>query len=283
MQIAAPLVGGVLIGLRLQRCCPPRSRGGGERNRLRVRRAFRRPEPLARRLRRRPLRRRGSCSGSFRLRSPAGVVRWRCWSSRASSSASARAWAAAARAVTACAGSPGSRRYRLSPRSRSWASRWLSPSSCGTGSHEDGTRLVPRRSRLRGWPRRAGNDQPARRWLAFLDVTGAWDPSLAFVMIGAIGVHALAWAGPGAVRGRSGTTRSMFPHARPSIAASLPAPPCSGSVGACPVSARDRESSPRARSIRAGSPSSCRCSSAWRSTDSCATVGSLAFAIDVCC
>ena len=26
---------------------------------------------------------------------------------------------------------------------------------------------------------------------AFLDVTGAWDPSLAFVMIGAIGVHAV--------------------------------------------------------------------------------------------
>jgi uncharacterized membrane protein YedE/YeeE len=29
---------------------------------------------------------------------------------------------------------------------------------------------------------------------AFLDVTGEWDPSLAFVMIGAIGVHAWAWA-----------------------------------------------------------------------------------------
>lgn len=28
--------------------------------------------------------------------------------------------------------------------------------------------------------------------LAFLDVTGAWDPSLAFVMIGAIGVHCIA-------------------------------------------------------------------------------------------
>lgn len=28
--------------------------------------------------------------------------------------------------------------------------------------------------------------------LAFLDVAGAWDPSLAFVMIGAIGVHAIA-------------------------------------------------------------------------------------------
>jgi uncharacterized membrane protein YedE/YeeE len=30
--------------------------------------------------------------------------------------------------------------------------------------------------------------------LAFLDVTGAWDPSLAFVMMGAIGVHAVAVA-----------------------------------------------------------------------------------------
>jgi len=28
--------------------------------------------------------------------------------------------------------------------------------------------------------------------LAFLDIAGAWDPSLAFVMIGAIGVHAVA-------------------------------------------------------------------------------------------
>jgi uncharacterized membrane protein YedE/YeeE len=28
--------------------------------------------------------------------------------------------------------------------------------------------------------------------LAFLDVAGAWDPTLAFVMIGAIGIHALA-------------------------------------------------------------------------------------------
>lgn len=30
--------------------------------------------------------------------------------------------------------------------------------------------------------------------LGFLDVAGAWDPSLAFVMIGAIGVHAVAVA-----------------------------------------------------------------------------------------
>ena len=29
--------------------------------------------------------------------------------------------------------------------------------------------------------------------LAFLDVTGAWDPSLAFVMVGAVGISALAF------------------------------------------------------------------------------------------
>ena len=37
-----------------------------------------------------------------------------------------------------------------------------------------------------------GMTQP-RRVLAFLDVAGAWDPSLAFVMAGAVGVFALAW------------------------------------------------------------------------------------------
>ena len=36
--------------------------------------------------------------------------------------------------------------------------------------------------------------------LNFLDVSGAWDPSLALVMVGAIGVHALAYR---AIRRRS--------------------------------------------------------------------------------
>jgi uncharacterized protein len=41
----------------------------------------------------------------------------------------------------------------------------------------------------------AGMTQPSKV-LAFLDVSGAWDPALAFVMIGAIGVHAsLLWLG----------------------------------------------------------------------------------------
>jgi len=38
----------------------------------------------------------------------------------------------------------------------------------------------------------SGMTQPAKV-LGFLDVSGAWDPSLAFVMAGAIGVHALAY------------------------------------------------------------------------------------------
>ena len=38
----------------------------------------------------------------------------------------------------------------------------------------------------------AGMTQPAKV-IGFLDFTGRWDPSLAFVMLGAIGVHALLY------------------------------------------------------------------------------------------
>ena len=38
----------------------------------------------------------------------------------------------------------------------------------------------------------AGMTQPAKV-IAFLDVTGDWDPSLAFVMVGAIAVHFVAY------------------------------------------------------------------------------------------
>jgi uncharacterized protein len=38
----------------------------------------------------------------------------------------------------------------------------------------------------------SGMTNPAKI-LGFLDVTGAWDPSLAFVMMGGIGMTALAW------------------------------------------------------------------------------------------
>ncbi len=55
----------------------------------------------------------------------------------------------------------------------------------------------------------AGMTQP-QKVLRFLDVTGAWDPSLAFVMLGAIPIYALAYrlvvrragAGPAAPHGR---------------------------------------------------------------------------------
>ena len=46
----------------------------------------------------------------------------------------------------------------------------------------------------------AGMTQPAKVF-GFLDITGNWDPSLAFVMLGAIAVHATA------VRGSSGDGR----------------------------------------------------------------------------
>ena len=39
----------------------------------------------------------------------------------------------------------------------------------------------------------AGMTNPAKV-LGFLDVAGAWDPTLAFVMGGALGVNALGWA-----------------------------------------------------------------------------------------
>ncbi len=38
----------------------------------------------------------------------------------------------------------------------------------------------------------AGMTRPAKV-IAFLDVAGAWDPSLAFVMVGAIAVHFVGW------------------------------------------------------------------------------------------
>ena len=38
----------------------------------------------------------------------------------------------------------------------------------------------------------SGMTQPSKV-IGFLDVTGDWDPSLAFVMVGAIGIHALSY------------------------------------------------------------------------------------------
>lgn len=47
--------------------------------------------------------------------------------------------------------------------------------------------------------------------LGFLDVTGAWDASLAFVMLGAIGVHAIAYRW---IRRHPVTPLSLPPDAR---------------------------------------------------------------------
>ena len=44
----------------------------------------------------------------------------------------------------------------------------------------------------------------ANKVIAFLNVRGGWDPSLAFVMVGAIGVHAVA------NRWIRGTPRPLF-------------------------------------------------------------------------
>jgi uncharacterized membrane protein YedE/YeeE len=38
----------------------------------------------------------------------------------------------------------------------------------------------------------SGMTQPSKV-IGFLDITGNWDPSLAFVMVGAIGVHSIAY------------------------------------------------------------------------------------------
>ena len=51
----------------------------------------------------------------------------------------------------------------------------------------------------------------ANKVIAFLDFTGAWDPSLAFVMVGAIGVHAVA------NRWIRGTPRPLFAPAFPAV------------------------------------------------------------------
>jgi uncharacterized membrane protein YedE/YeeE len=63
----------------------------------------------------------------------------------------------------------------------------------------------------------SGMTQPSKV-IAFLDVTGDWDPSLAFVMIGAIGVFAPAY-------------RWALRRARPVLCPDF-APPASGAIDA---------------------------------------------------
>lgn len=50
--------------------------------------------------------------------------------------------------------------------------------------------------------------------LGFLDLLGAWDPSLAFVMMGAIGVHALAYRSARRVQKPLATREFHLPSAR---------------------------------------------------------------------
>ena len=87
----------------------------------------------------------------------------------------------------------------------------------------------------------SGMSNPAKV-LAFLDVAGAWDPSLAFVMAGAIGVHAPLLR---LVLRRSAPSlgpRSWCPGCARSMGASSPAPRSSGSAGASAATARGRGS-----------------------------------------
>jgi uncharacterized protein len=58
----------------------------------------------------------------------------------------------------------------------------------------------------------SGMTDPARV-LGFLDVTGAWDPRLAFVMLGAIGVHFTWLRLATRIQGPSARAFSLPPHA----------------------------------------------------------------------
>jgi uncharacterized membrane protein YedE/YeeE len=82
----------------------------------------------------------------------------------------------------------------------------------------------------------AGMTRP-ERVIGFLDVGGAWDPTLAFVMAGAIAVHVLG-------------LRLVLP-APTSTPASSSAPACSASAGASAATARGR---PWSRSAPAAPP-----------------------------
>lgn len=59
----------------------------------------------------------------------------------------------------------------------------------------------------------SGMTDPARV-LGFLDFTGAWDPRLAFVMLGAIGVHFTWLRLAPKLQGESAQAFSLVPHAR---------------------------------------------------------------------
>jgi uncharacterized membrane protein YedE/YeeE len=110
----------------------------------------------------------------------------------------------------------------------------------------------------------AGMANPAKI-LNFLDLAGNWDPSLLFVMLGAIAVGMIAFA---AARRRA-TTALGLPMQLPTgasdrRAASLEEACCSESAGGSRVSVPDRQSSRSVRVTRRRACSLPRCSSAWR-------------------
>ena len=76
-----------------------------------------------------------------------------------------------------------------------------------------------------------------------LDLFGAWDTSVAFVMAGAIGVGVLAFPWPAAASGRGQARRSTSRRAPSSIAVCWLGVPCSVWVGVSPAFARGRPSS----------------------------------------
>lgn len=108
----------------------------------------------------------------------------------------------------------------------------------------------------------SGMTDPARV-RGFLDVFGSWDPTLAFVMGGAVLVMAIAWR----IRNRMGTPifaeRFSLPDRKDLDGRLIAGSILSGSVGASPVCVPARQW-PHWRSRRSVSrPSSSPCSPAW--------------------
>ena len=83
-----------------------------------------------------------------------------------------------------------------------------------------------------------GMTQPALV-LAFLDVTGNWDPRLALVMLGAIAVYAPVYRSPSDADARCSRLHSIFPSAGPSTGRWWPVRYSLASVGDLPACVPD--------------------------------------------
>src|ERR1700680_4215020 len=117
------------------------------------------------------------------------------WSSRPdSSSASVPGSAAAARPATACAGSRASHLARSRPPPCSWRPRsswWLSRGTC---SEADMLLLASLACGfVFGWGLLISGMVNPEKVLGFLDIFGAWDPSLAVVMAAALAVSSAGY------------------------------------------------------------------------------------------